>query len=138
MHVTCVSNPHPDLVREIARRLEVFNRNSMRGATDERVVAVATVAGSMVGGAIGYATWGWLAIDVLWVDKDHRGQDLGRRLVEALEKEGMKRGCHSVHTDTFSFQAPQFYSKLGYEEFGRLEGFVNGQTRFFLRKQLGA
>jgi hypothetical protein len=35
-----------------------------------------------------------------------------------------------------SFQAPDFYRKLGYEEFGRLDDFPPGHSRLFFRKNL--
>jgi len=39
--------------------------------------------------------------------------------------------------DSYSFQAPDFYKKLGYQEFGLLEGFPAEHSRHFLWKELG-
>ena len=44
---------------------------------------------------------------------------------------------HSAWVDTFSFQAPGFYAKLGYREFGRLD-YPPDHQRIFLQKQLVA
>ncbi len=38
--------------------------------------------------------------------------------------------------DTFAFQAPGFYEKLGYEIFGTLDQFPRGSCRHFLYKRL--
>jgi hypothetical protein len=38
--------------------------------------------------------------------------------------------------DTFGFQAPEFYRKLGYREFGRLDDFPAGHSRSWLTKAL--
>src|ERR1700733_998696 len=56
----------------------------------------------------------------------------GRRRGRALE-----RGCHSAWVDTFSFQAPGFYPKLGYEVFGELD-YPPGPRRIFFQKHLEA
>src|ERR1700733_13030693 len=45
--------------------------------------------------------------------------------------------CHSAWVDTFSFQAPGFYPKLGYEVFGELD-YPPGHRRIFFRKHLEA
>ena len=37
---------------------------------------------------------------------------------------------------TFSFQAPDFYQKLGYTTFAQLENFPPGRSRLFMRKKL--
>jgi hypothetical protein len=46
------------------------------------------------------------------------------------------QGGRHVFLDTFSFQAPGFYLKHGYEVFGELPGFPAGHTRFYLKKAL--
>jgi hypothetical protein len=45
------------------------------------------------------------------------------------------RGCHSARLDTFSFQAPEFYRRMGYEVFGVLD-YPPDHKRIFLKKQL--
>ena len=90
----------------------------------------------IVGGVIGATYWDWLYINLMWVREDLRGQGFGRQLLEKAEAEARQRGAKRAYLDTFSFQAPAFYKKLGYEEFGRLEDFPVGHTRYFLVKTL--
>lgn len=90
----------------------------------------------IVGGVIGATYWDWLYINLMWVREDLRGQGFGRQLLEKAEAEARQRGAKRAYLDTFSFQAPAFYKKLGYEEFGRLEDFPAGHTRYFLVKTL--
>ncbi len=56
--------------------------------------------------------------------------------MQAAENEALARGCHGAYLDTFSFQAPDFYQKLGYEIYGKLDDFPKGHCRYFLRKKL--
>jgi GNAT superfamily N-acetyltransferase len=90
----------------------------------------------IVGGVIGATYWDWLYINLMWVREDLRGRGFGRQLLEKAETEARQRGAKRAYLDTFSFQAPAFYKKLGYEEFGRLEDFPAGHTRYFLVKTL--
>lgn len=92
--------------------------------------------GKIVGGVIGATYWNWLYVNLMWVREDLRGQGYGQLLLEKAEEEAKKRGAKQSYLDTFSFQAPDFYKKLGYEEFGRLEDFPAGHTRYFLVKTL--
>ena len=61
---------------------------------------------NVIAGILGGTYWGWCHIDILWFDEKFRGQGLGSKLLEAAESEAKKRGCHSVHVDTMSWQAP--------------------------------
>ncbi|MGG7177374.1 GNAT family N-acetyltransferase [Clostridium paraputrificum] len=72
--------------------------------------------GSKVAGLIGETHGNWLEIEYLWVDEENRGQNIGRELMKKAETIGRERGCRFVFLNTFSFQAPEFYVKLGYEE----------------------
>jgi GNAT superfamily N-acetyltransferase len=92
--------------------------------------------GAVVGGAYGWTAFGWLRIDVLWVQADLRGRGLGKQLLEAAEAEGIRRGCRYATLDSFSFQAPELYKKNGYEEFAVLDKIGANQTWHFLKKNL--
>jgi hypothetical protein len=58
---------------------------------------------------------------------------IGRMAVRQLAMGAF--GCHSAWLDTFSFEAPEFYRKLGYREFARLD-YPPDHQRIFLKKQL--
>jgi len=90
----------------------------------------------IVGGAIGW-TWGQvLDVRVVWVRDDLRGKGYGRRLMQIVEAEALKRGCHTAVLDSYSFQAPDFYRKLGYEVFGEVDGYAGEHRKYFMKKNL--
>ena len=79
--------------------------------------------------------WNGMHIDSLWVDESMRGKDYGTRLMEIAEKEAITRGCAIAYTDTFTWQAPSFYEKLGYIIYEKLEGFPEGSSlSYYLKK----
>jgi GNAT superfamily N-acetyltransferase len=92
--------------------------------------------GRVAGGLAGETYAGWLFIRYLWLEEALRRGGLGRAVIAAAEARARERGCHSAWVDTFSFQAPGFYAKQGYVEFGRLPYPPRGE-RLFLRKPLG-
>ena len=75
---------------------------------------------SIVAGLAGETYSGWLFIRYLWVSEALRGKGIGRELMAGAEARALERGCHSAWVDTFSFQAPGFYPKLGYRGVRRL------------------
>jgi GNAT superfamily N-acetyltransferase len=91
---------------------------------------------SIVGGVIGETHWNWLFISLMWVKDGLRGRGYGHQLLTAVEEEGRKRGATHSYLDTFSFQAPEFYQKHGYQVFGVLEDFPPGHQRYYLTKEL--
>lgn len=129
--------PSPDEIKVIEEGLG----NSVSDGVEPRNyqqsgVFLRDVEGTIMGGLEGSTYWGWLNIRLLWVSDELRGLGYGRQLVEAAEKYALKRGCHKAVVDTFSFQATEFYKKLGYEVFGVLEDFPVGHRRFYMRKEI--
>ncbi len=90
----------------------------------------------IVGGVIGATYWNWLHVDLMWVKEELRGQGYGQQLLRLAEEEARRRGAKNAFLDTFSFQAPDFYKKYGYEIFGTLANFPTGHQRFYLTKAL--
>ena len=87
----------------------------------------------------GVAGWTWsqaCEIRELWVDPSRRGQGYGRRLLEAAEQEARTRGCTVILLSSYSFQAPGFYQKHGYELAWQLNDFPPGHQYCFLVKRL--
>jgi GNAT superfamily N-acetyltransferase len=85
---------------------------------------------------IGELQWEWLRIDILAVVDPLRGQGWGRSLMEEAERIALRGGCRRAWVDTFSFQSPEFYKRLGYHVFGELPDYPSGQVRYFLAKVL--
>ena len=90
----------------------------------------------IVGGVLGEVYWDWLHLDLLWVKEELRGHGYGDNLLKQNEDEARKRGARYVYLDTFSFQAPDFYKKHGYQMFGELQDFPPSHQRHYLKKQL--
>ena len=90
----------------------------------------------VVGGVIGATYWAWLYVDLMWVKEELRGRGYGQQLLMLAEEEARKRGAKNAYLDTFSFQAPEFYKKRGYQVFGELKDFPQGHQRYFLTKEL--
>ena len=92
--------------------------------------------GGIMAGLYGFTWAGWLEIKFVWVREDLRGQGHGRQLVEAAEVEARARGCQRVWLESYTFQAPTFYQRLGYEVFGSLQDYPAPHGRVFLTRTL--
>jgi len=80
--------------------------------------------------------FGWLFVNWLWVAEPCRKHGIRSRLMEGAEAAAVEAGCRAAYLDTFTFQAPKFYERLGYQEFGRLSDFPPGHTRIWFSKAL--
>jgi GNAT superfamily N-acetyltransferase len=122
--------------RELFKALRAYNFATV-GKPDYRPLAVTIrERGKIVGGLVAETYWGWMYVNVLWVSELHRGKGWGRALMQTAEAEARKRGVRNVFLDSHSFQAPKFYAKLGFREFGRLQEFPAGHDRVSMTKAL--
>ena len=135
--MTVVEEPSEEELRALIRSLVRYNESrAVPENARDLAVFVRAEDGTLLGGAMGYTHWEWLFVSHLWVDERLRGQGWGGRLMASLEEAAVRRGCHSAHLDTFSFQALGFYEKQGYARFGTLPDYPRGESRYFLCKRL--
>ncbi|AUG08945.1 GNAT family N-acetyltransferase [Pseudomonas sp. S09G 359] len=90
----------------------------------------------VVGGLYGKIYYGWMFIELLSIPDALRTQGTGTRLMNAAEALARQKGCTGIWLDTFSFQAPGFYRKLGFSEFGHIADYPPGHQRHFFQKRL--
>ena len=131
-----VERVHGPARRAIIKGLMAFNTRAVGKWNFERISITLRDRGAIVGGLAAETYLGWMYINLLWVSDDRRGQGFGSKLMKAAEKEARRRGIKRAWVDTFGFQAPAFYRKLGYRQFGRLNNYPAGSFRCFLTKAL--
>lgn len=100
------------------------------------IVAARGADQTLVGGLIVnfQPGWKWMHLQWMWIAESHRRAGIGRRLVDTAEREGRKQGCLHAAVDTF--QAREFYEKLGYTVYGVMEDYPAGHRKFHMRKTL--
>jgi GNAT superfamily N-acetyltransferase len=92
--------------------------------------------GVVIGGAVG-RTWGACCeLQQLWVAPTFQRHGIATQLVRAFEARATLRGCRMFYLETFSFQAPVFYRKLGYATAYELDVYPHGITKHLMRKTL--
>jgi len=131
-----VERVHASARRAIIKGLVAYNTAAVGRFGFKRLSVTLRHRGAIVGGLSADTYLGWMFIALFWVDERFRGQGFGSKIMRAAEKEARKRGVKNAYVDTFSFQAPGFYRKLGYREFGKLKDFPAGHSRSWLTKAL--
>ncbi|MBX3586731.1 MAG: GNAT family N-acetyltransferase [Ramlibacter sp.] len=94
--------------------------------------------GELLGGIRGFVSMFWLRVELLWVAEAARGQGVGSALLTRAEQQGRDMGAVGVVLETFDWQAPGFYRKLGYAKSGRIERWVGEHTLWTMTKRFSA
>ena len=130
-------HPRAADARVVSEGLLDFNR-AIIGDPEEAQVAVFVrdVSDRVIGGLLGHVRWRWVYVAKLWLPDETRGHGIGTRVMREIEAYARRRECQGIYLDTFEYQALPFYEKLGYEQFGVLEGYPPGYRQYHLRKEL--
>lgn len=138
MHIAVSHEENSDVFETLVFELRKFNMSHMGNEKSKPLsVIAADDSGNLIGGVSGRTIYNQLLIEILWVSESARGCGLGRSLMLRAESEAKARGCIAAQVDTLSFQAPNFYQKLGFEIVGKVAGIPNSPERFFLVKRYG-
>lgn len=132
---TSKENPSPEEIDELRMSLRAYNdRFAGHYERKQLIYQVRNTEGLLLGGIYGSISWGWLYIDLLWVDESLRDSGMGTRLITAIEEQANQKGIYNYYLGTTSFQALNFYKKMGYQVCGEIEGLPPGHTNYFLKK----
>ena len=131
-------NPDNEARRLIDDRLANYNAERA-GYWDSRALAVLVrdpASGRIVGGMLGRTSLGLLFIDLVFLPEELRGHQVGTRMLHMAEEEAARRACRGAVLYTISFQAPGFYERHGWREFGRIPCDPPGTSRVFMTKEI--
>lgn len=127
----------PELEAFLEDRLVEFNFQTT-GITDGELLnaSVTDDAGSIVAGISGHTWGGCCHITRLWVHESRRGSGLGTALMQAAEREAIRRDCRQIILSTHGFQAPRFYEKLGFRRLGAIPNYPQGYEKIYYIRYL--
>lgn len=134
-HVKIIDPTNEEERTFLFERLMEFNLPFL-GTNHERevILGVDDEADQRIAGLAARISYNTMYIERLWVAQGVRGFGIGRKLMGQAEHIAKHSGCGMIHLFTYDFQAPGFYERLGYEQWGTLEGFPNGHRQLHYRK----
>jgi ribosomal protein S18 acetylase RimI-like enzyme len=116
-----------------------FNEKNLPNLDEKQVAIVLRDRGGIVGGLTGTLLFKAFAIKLFWLEEGFRNQGFGRRVFDTLEMELNREHVEKVIVDTYTFQAPEFYKKLGFNEVGRYRDYpTSGVDKIFYEKTLAS
>lgn len=137
LKIETASDSDNQLIQESLTRFNVQTLPSLPYPKSEKLDFVIKINNEFIGGINAeLVNWGILFISLLFVDERFRSKGYGQELIKHVEKLGKDKGAYLAHTDTFDFQAKDFYVKQGYEVFGVLDNCPKGHKRYYLKKDL--
>jgi len=133
--VTLEADPDETLRAKILEPLAAYNESvAGPGRWGLLAVTVRRQDDAVVGGLWGRTGYGFLFVELLALGPA-KGLGLGREVMALAEAEARRRGLLGMWLDTWTFQAPGFYQKLGFTECGRIPEYPPGHDRIFYMKR---
>jgi len=131
-----ITENHDEIITGFLNQYNQERAVSFEDEINEDVEIVIYDDGKVVGGIIGRSLWGTLEIKRLAVHPDYRHKGIGSKLISAAETEAKRRKCNYLSLNTFSYQAPEFYERLGFIKIGTEQDFPRGFSRYFYQKKI--
>lgn len=137
--ITLTDTPDPRFEGILEAGLAGYNETQTH-RRDWRALAVTMRdpnTGELAGGLLGRTSLGLFFLDLFYLPQHLRGAGTGSAMLRMAEAEASRRGCRAATLVTVNFQAPEFYARHGWEEFGRIQSAPD-VARIFMRKTLAA
>lgn len=137
LRIELTHNPTEEQRQAILQPLIEYNDAQTGGSKSEPfALMVKDQNGEILGGLYGRMIFRWMFIELLSVPEQGRGQGIGSKLMAQAEALARENNCYGLWLDTFDFQAPEFYRKLGFSQFGEIVDYPPGHKRHYFQKRL--
>ena len=137
LRIELTDSPTEEQRQAILQPLIEYNDAQTGGSKSEPfALMVKDQNGEILGGLYGRMIFRWMFIELLSVPEQGRGQGIGSKLMAQAEALAKEKNCYGVWLDTFDFQAPEFYRKLGFSQFGEIVDYPPGHKRHYFQKRL--
>ena len=87
-------------------------------------------------GIVASAVFDTVEIDYLCVSEEYRGHGYGEQLFNKVEKEAAAKQIKRIILNTYSFQAPAFYKKMGYKQLLKIAPAFKDYDQYYFIKEL--
>jgi len=120
MNFHFINSPSKTDIGFIYNKLHEFNTEFFETLKESDFCIFAKgINGEYIAGLYGKIIFTVININYLWVSESYRCQGLSKALIEKVEIEAKNNGVEKLFVETYTFQAVEFYSKLGFKEVGR-------------------
>jgi ribosomal protein S18 acetylase RimI-like enzyme len=121
----------------LADKIYEFNSNTTGLFDGEEFAAtMRDTNGHIIAGVSGHTWGGCCQISQLWVHELARELGIGTSLMLAVEAHALTKNCTQIVLSSHTFQAPDFYRRLGYIEQGRISDYPKGHSNVHFTKFL--
>ncbi|HKS55399.1 MAG TPA: GNAT family N-acetyltransferase [Steroidobacteraceae bacterium] len=137
MSITLRTGDAPQIESFLADRLYEYNAAATGHDDGESFTAIReSESRGIEAGISGYTWCGCCYISYLWVAETARGRGIGTELLKAVEQHARAKSCRVMFVATHSFQAPQFYTRMGFEQVASIADHPVGYSSLFFAKRL--
>jgi N-acetylglutamate synthase-like GNAT family acetyltransferase len=113
--------------------LDEFNSNRT-GCHDSAMLSFELkLDDALIGGIAGFTWAGFCELRQFWIHERFRGAGHGTELLNRAIDEARARNCSHIYLATYSFQAPNFYKRFGFETVAVVEDRPPGHRDFIMR-----
>jgi len=133
------TDPGLEIQEFLWSKLQEYSLSRLKNPEMEETVSFCFTAkegDQIIGGMLGVIFFKGLNIQCLWVDENFRKKGLGLKFLEKAEALAKEKNCTLIFLYSFSFQAPFFYIKAGFDVVGTIEDYPAGSNCYFLKKKM--
>ena len=123
-----------EIKNHVHQRLQEYNSSYMKEYQDFSFHMEA--GGAVIAGIVAESVLDTIEVQYLYVEEEYRKQGIGRSLLSVLEDKGRIAGMRRIFLNTYSFQAPGFYTKCGYKPIAEITPCFGNHSQVFFIKEI--